>query len=98
MARANGRRGSQKALKDPTRGKERPEGPEEKPEGLKEGPRQNAKPEVSPRGASGPLEPRGDPGGAPKTREEEPATRIHTRRCGDPFGEYIYIYYAYPFR
>ena len=88
MARANGRRGSQKAQKVPTRGKERPEGPEKKPEGLEEGPGQQARPEVSPRGASGPLEPRGDPGGAPKTtREEEPATRNHTRRYGNPFGE-----------
>jgi hypothetical protein len=50
VARANGRRESQKAQKVPTRGKERPEGPEGKPEGLEEGPGQQARPEVSPRG------------------------------------------------
>ena len=50
MARANGGRGSQKAQKDPTRGKERPDGPETMPEGLEEGPGQRKRPEVSPRG------------------------------------------------
>ncbi len=49
VARANGRIGSQMAQKVPTRGRERPEGPEKKPEGLEEGPGQQAMPEVSPR-------------------------------------------------
>ncbi len=61
VARANGRRGSQRAQKVPTRGKERPEGPESPHKGQREarGPRKEAR--GAGRGARATSKARGKP-------------------------------------